>query len=68
MRSPAPPRRISFMADGGELVLRLEIASGREPVTGVVRAPDGAAHEFSGWSELFAVLTKILQTRPAEGD
>jgi hypothetical protein len=48
------------MADGGGLVLRLEVASGREPVTGVVRAPDGAGYEFSGWSELFAVLAKIL--------
>jgi hypothetical protein len=56
------------MADGGGLVLRLEVASGREPVTGVVRAPDGAAHEFSGWSELFAVLARVLPTLPAEGE
>lgn len=48
------------MADGGGLVLRLEVASGCEPVTGVVRAPDGAAYEFSGWSELFAVLQTLL--------
>jgi len=50
------------MADGGAFVLRLEIAGDREPVTGLVRAPDGGAQEFSGWSELFAVLEKVLAT------
>jgi len=50
------------MADGGALVLRLEVAGDREPVTGVVRAPDGTAYEFSGWSELFAVLATVLGT------
>ena len=49
------------MEDGGAIVLRLEVANGGEPVTGVVRAPDGTAHEFSGWSELFAVLARELQ-------
>jgi len=47
------------MGDVGAVVLRLELVSGREPVTGVLRAPDGAAYEFSGWSELFAVLAKV---------
>ena len=47
------------MGDDSAVVLRLELVSGREPVTGVVRAPDGTAHEFSGWSELFAVLAKV---------
>ena len=49
------------MEDGGAFVLRLEVASGAEPVTGVVRAPDGIPYEFSGWSELFAVLAKVLR-------
>jgi hypothetical protein len=48
------------MDDGGPVVLRLEVARGGEPVTGVVRAPDGSPHEFSGWSELFAVLAAVL--------
>jgi hypothetical protein len=49
------------MEDEGAFVLRLEVVSGGEPVTGVVRAPDGIPHEFIGWSELFAVLAKVLQ-------
>jgi hypothetical protein len=48
------------MEDGAALVLRLEVTGCGEPVTGVVRAPDGTPHEFSGWSELFAVLAKVL--------
>ena len=48
------------MEDCAALVLRLEVASSGEPVTGVVRAPDGTPHEFTGWSELFAVLAKVL--------
>ena len=27
----------------------------------LVRAPDGVPHEFTGWSELFAVLATVLQ-------
>ena len=48
------------MDGGSAIVLRLEVASDREPVTGLVRAPDGTPHEFTGWSELFAVLAKML--------
>jgi hypothetical protein len=55
------------MNEGAGCVLRLEVASRREPVTGVVRSPDGAGHEFSGWSELFAVLAKVLQAAHEEG-
>jgi hypothetical protein len=49
------------MEDGGAFVLRLEVTSDREPVAGLVQAPDGIPHEFTGWSELFAVLAKVLQ-------
>jgi hypothetical protein len=46
--------------EDGAIVLQLEVARGGEPVTGVVRAPDGSSHPFSGWSELFAVLAQVL--------
>ena len=46
--------------EDGAIVLRLEVARGGEPVTGVVRAPDGTPHQFCGWSELFAVLARVL--------
>jgi hypothetical protein len=48
------------MGDDGAVVLRLEVVPGREPVTGLVCTPDGTEHEFSGWSELFAVLATVL--------
>ena len=49
------------MEDNGRIVLQLEVVRGdEEPVTGLVRAPDGREYEFSGWSELFAVLQTLL--------
>lgn len=48
------------MGNGDRVVLRLEVVSGQEPVTGLVRVADGRALEFSGWSELFAVLESVL--------
>jgi hypothetical protein len=51
------------MGDGDTVVLRLEVVSGQEPVTGLVRAAD-EAFEFSGWSELFAVLQTLLAGNP----
>lgn len=49
------------MADTGPIVLRLEVLRGdQEPMSGVVCASDGRAHEFSGWSELFAALQTLL--------
>jgi hypothetical protein len=49
------------MDDGGRIVLRLEVESGdQDPLTGAVCEPDGPEHEFSGWSELFAVLQTLL--------
>jgi hypothetical protein len=49
------------MDDGGRIVLRLEVDRGdQEPLTGAVCVADGAEHEFSGWSELFAVLQTLL--------
>jgi hypothetical protein len=48
------------MGDGDRVVVRLEVVGGQEPVTGLVRAANGAELEFSGWSELFAVLQKVL--------
>ena len=49
------------MGDTGPMKLQLEVANGdQEPLTGLVRAPDGRALEFSGWSELFAVLQTLL--------
>ena len=46
------------------MVLRLEVDSGDHgPLTGAVCVPDGPEHEFSGWSELFAVLQTLLAGR-----
>jgi len=51
------------MKEGDTVIVRLEVVSGQEPVTGLVHAGDGV-HEFSGWSELFAVLQLVLEPRP----
>jgi hypothetical protein len=51
------------MGEGDTVIVRLEVVSGQEPVTGLVHA-GGAAHEFSGWSELFAVLQRVLEPNP----
>jgi hypothetical protein len=51
------------MGDGDTVVLRLEVVSGQEPVSGLVRVAD-EAFEFSGWSELFAVLQTLLAGSP----
>jgi hypothetical protein len=49
------------MDDGDRIVLRLEVDSDdQEPLTGAVYMPGGSEHEFSGWSELFAVLQTVL--------
>jgi hypothetical protein len=49
------------MDDGDRIVLRLEVDSGdQEPLSGAVCVPGGPDHEFSGWSELFAVLQTVL--------
>ena len=50
-----------IMGDSGPVVLQLEVLrADQEPMSGVVRASDGRAHEFSGWSELFAALATLL--------
>jgi hypothetical protein len=42
------------------VVLQLEvITSDRQPIRGLVRAGDGPALAFSGWSEMFAVLQTL---------
>jgi hypothetical protein len=52
------------MDDGSRIVLRLEADSGdHEPLTGAVCVPGGSEHEFSGWSELFAVLHTLVAGR-----
>jgi hypothetical protein len=49
------------MGDGGRIVLRLEVdGCGQEPVTGLVCVAGEQDREFSGWSELFAVLQTLL--------
>jgi hypothetical protein len=52
-----------LMGDGDTVIVRLEVVSGQEPVTGLVHARD-RVHEFSGWSELFAVLQLVLEPNP----
>ena len=61
MRGGLLPGEDAGMGDTGPMKLQLEVANGdQEPLTGLVRTPDGRAHEFSGWSELFAVLATLL--------
>jgi hypothetical protein len=53
--------------DGSRVVLRLEVTrSDRQPVSGLVRDGDGVAHAFSGWSEMFAVLSGLI-SGPGDG-
>lgn len=48
------------------VVLQLEVTvSDQRPIAGLVRARDGHARAFSGWSELFAVL-QVLTAAPGE--
>ena len=55
---------MTVMGDGGRIVLRLEVDPGdHEPLAGAVCVQDGPEHEFSGWSELFAVLQTVLAGR-----
>jgi hypothetical protein len=42
------------------MILQLEMASDHQTLSGVVRAIDGSPSPFSGWSELFAVLYRLL--------
>jgi hypothetical protein len=52
---------MTVMGDGGRIVLRLEVDSrDHELLAGAVCVPGGPEHEFSGWSELFAVLQTLL--------
>jgi hypothetical protein len=41
------------------MVVRLEVATDHQPISGMVLASDGHRHPFSGWSELFAVLQQL---------
>jgi hypothetical protein len=61
MRGGLVPGEDAGMGDTSPIVLQLEVVKGdQEPLTGLVRTPDGRAREFSGWSELFAVLQTLL--------
>jgi hypothetical protein len=55
------------MDSTGRIVLRLEVITCRgEPISGLVWGCDGARHEFSGWSEMFAILQR-LTSQPGDG-
>ena len=48
------------MTEPRRVDLRLEaIISDQQPISGLVRADDGRALAFSGWSEMFAVLQRL---------
>jgi hypothetical protein len=48
------------MTEPRRVVLKLEaIISDQQPIRGLVRADDGHALAFSGWSEMFAVLQTL---------
>ena len=49
------------------IVLRLEVITCRgEPISGLVWGCNGVGHEFSGWSEMFAILQR-LTSPPGDG-
>jgi hypothetical protein len=49
------------------IVLCLEVITRQgEPISGLVWGCDGVGHEFSGWSEMFAVL-QGLTSQPGDG-
>jgi hypothetical protein len=51
----------------GRIVLRLEVITCRgEPISGLVRGCDGVGHEFSGWSEMFAILQRLTSQPGSE--
>jgi hypothetical protein len=55
------------MDSTGRIVLRLEVITCRgEPISGLVWGRDGVGHEFSGWSEMFAILQR-LTSPPGDG-
>jgi hypothetical protein len=57
----------SMAESSGLVILRLEVVSAdRQPVSGLVRDGDGAVYAFSGWSELFAVLFRLV-SGPSDG-
>jgi hypothetical protein len=48
------------MTEPRRVDLRLEaVISDQQPISGLVRADDGRALAFSGWSEMFAVLQTL---------
>jgi hypothetical protein len=51
--------------DPVRLVLTLELAATARPIAGLVRSGEHPGQEFSGWSELFAVLQTLIS---AAGD
>jgi hypothetical protein len=43
------------------VVLELDLMTrDRQPIAGLVRTGDGLVHAFSGWSEMFAVLQRLI--------
>lgn len=55
------------MDSNGLIVLRLEVITCRgEPISGLVRGCDGVGHEFSGWSEMFAILQRLTSQPGSE--
>jgi hypothetical protein len=55
------------MESNGRIVLRLEVITCRgEPISGLVRGCDGVGHEFSGWSEMFAILQRLTSQPGSE--
>jgi hypothetical protein len=54
------------MTEPRRVLLKLEaIISDHQPISGLVRADDGHALAFSGWSEMFAVL-QTLTSGPSD--
>lgn len=59
--------KIRCMDSTGRIVLRLEVITCcEEPISGLVWSCDGVGHEFSGWSEMFAILQR-LTSPPGDG-
>jgi hypothetical protein len=48
--------------------LLLEVTSADDPITGVLRAEDGAPRAFSGWLSLAVAIDEALAPGPARLD
>ena len=54
------------MLTEGRIQLQLEIETETEPITGLLRDPDGQTREFRGWLGLTSALEELAKAIPEE--